>query len=386
MKRTLALFLTLLLALSWVAAEPLTPIHLTAHDARSVAMGDSFTALASGFQSLYGNPAGFAVGRGMITLANINMWGYVKPTTENISALTGMDFTNDQAGAISTIDTIIKSNGLGAGAAFGLGFTGGGLGLGATFVSEEYARGKTLLGTQFTSATQMNAIVGLAITLGPKDFNIKLGGDLRPFIRVEGSFSAIEMITSLMGGSSSGGSNDPLTLLQSQPALYGVGLAADLGAMFTMGPLAAGLSIRDIAPAFKFYDTNFGAVMNSDSSAQVDNGLTGQFKPEVTLGASFSPRLIPFVLEPSLYVEVKDLLALSDGQSSLWSLLHAGGELKVLSFIYFRGGVSEGWLSAGGGINLLILQADVGLFTEELSAYPGTKGRSGVAVNLRLHL
>jgi hypothetical protein len=387
MKRALILLLTVFLALSWATAQAVTPMHLTAKDARSVAMGDAFTALASGYQSLYGNPASFGVGRGMLTLANASVWGYIRPTTKNINDLTSMDFSNSTgtSAAIGTLNNLITQNGLGAGAAAGLGFTGGGLGLGVTMVSEEYARGNSLFGTNFTSATQANAVVGLAITLGTKTVGIKVGGDLRPFLRIEGSFPAITMITAMMGNSSTGGSSNPLDVLNNQPALYGLGLAADLGAIINLGSLSAGLSIRDIAPPFKFYSTNFGVVINGGNATANDRGITGQFVPDVTLGLGWTPKFIPGIIDPAVYFEVKDAINVIKNNSSLFNLLHIGGELRLLSFVYLRGGMDQGWLSAGAGINLLILEADVAAFTDELSKYPGNQGRSGIAANLRLH-
>ncbi|MEI6875667.1 MAG: hypothetical protein WCL50_11145 [Spirochaetota bacterium] len=380
MKRILTLLLTLAVFASLATAQATTPMSLTVKDARSIGMGGAFISLASGYQSLYGNPAGFGVGRGMLTLANTSVWAYVKPTTQNINELTSLTSgTNDQI--LDKVNQLITGNGIGLGAAVGLGFTGGGLGLGVTAVTEEYARGNTLLGTSFTSATQISAVAGLAITLGPKDFNVKIGGDLRPFLRVEGAFPAFSLVSAMATG------GDLLDVIMKSSASYGVGLAVDLGAMATMGSLSAGLSIRDIAPPFSYANTTFGDAIgyNGGSVTVSANDPKAQFIPDISLGVGWSPKVFPGLVDPSIYAEMQDPLGALSNKASIWNMVHVGGELKLLSFIYLRGGLNKGWLSAGGGIDLLILQADVALFTDELGQHPGDKPRSGVAANVRLH-
>jgi hypothetical protein len=377
MKRALFLIATVALALSWATAQ-ITPLPLQAKDARSIAMGGAFTALSSGYQSLYGNPAGFGLGRAKLTLANASVWGYVKPSSDNIGRLMNLGDA-ETSELMGTMNDLITQNGLGFGAAVGAGLVGGGLGIGATMVTEQYARGNTIMGTNFTSATQANVVLGLAIPFGSDRFGLRIGGDLRPFMRIDGSFPAWNLIEAMANG------DDPIAVIGTQPALYGLGIAADLGAQLSFGSLSAGIAIRDLAPPFSFTATNFetaiGGSVVSDPAAE-----KGQFLPNITFGLGWAPRLIPFILEPSLYFEVQDPLRASQDESVFWNLLHVGGEVKLLSFMYLRGGLSQGWMTAGAGINLLILQLDFAAFTDEMGRHPGDKPRSGVAANVRLHL
>lgn len=373
MKRIAIVFAALVALSAGIAAQPTIVQPLVVKDARSIAMGGAFDALSSGYQSLYGNPAGFAVGRGMLTLANASMWGFFRPDTDALKGL-GDD---PMATLLSQVST---NNGVGGGAALGLGYTGGGLGLGLTAVSEDYIHGATIAGAQLTSITQLNAIAGMAITLGPKNFNLKIGGDLRPFARIDSTQSATSLIQALAGGGS-----DPSALIMAYPANYGLSLAADLGLIASMNELSAGLSVRDITPPFGFGATTIGDILGKGgSSASTDT--QGQFLPDVSVGLSYSPRLIPYILEPSFYLELQDPVNAIANKESVWNLLHMGGELKLLSFVYLRGGLNQGWMTAGLGLDLLILQLDGAVFTEELGRHPGDFPRSGVAVNLRIHL
>ncbi|MEI6388681.1 MAG: hypothetical protein WCQ50_18860, partial [Spirochaetota bacterium] len=347
------------------------------------------TSLGSGYQSFYGNPAGFATGRFMLTLANVSAWGYVKPSVDNVDALSSV--INDLTGAgsggsggtsalIQSVGGLITGNGLGAGASGGLGFTGGGWGIGATAMADAYARGATLLGTSLAGAGQVNFIGGMAVTLGPKDFNLKLGGDIRPFVRVDSAMSVMSLLGSVGGG-------DPVAAVTGNEANYGLGLVADLGAIMTAGPLALGLSVRDIGSSFNYYSTtlaDLGTAINNPAGLSF---VTASFVPDITAGLSFSlmPAFLTWLIDPVAYVEVRHALDLLEPTANIWNLLHAGAEVKLLSFIYLRGGLSQGYMSAGAGVDLLILQADVGVFTEEMGAHPGDQARSGLAANVRLH-
>ena len=69
-----------------------------------------------------------------------------------------------------------------------------------------------------------------------------------------------------------------------------------------------------------------------------------------------------------------------DGIGSALDLLHAGAEVRLLSFITLRGGINRGWLSAGAGVRLIFIDLNFAVFTEELGALPGDDPRSGVAL------
>ena len=112
----------------------------------------------------------------------------------------------------------------------------------------------------------------------------------------------------------------------------------------------------------------------------------GQFPANIAIGLGWNPHLIPWLIDPTFYFEVQDPVRAAMQHDSFWNLLHAGAELKVLSFMYLRGGINQGWLTTGVGIDLLILEIDAAVFTEELGLHPGDLPRSGVAANVRLHL
>lgn len=383
-RRPLALFLVLL-ALSLlplsaqVTVDPLP--YLAPKDAKTMGMGGTFLALSSGYQSFFGNPAGFGLRKGSLTLANANAWAYVKPTQENLGLVQGILGEDPVGAAVGLASNLVTKGGVGAGASVGLGYAGHGLGLGAFVVNEEYISGATLLGAKVSTQTQVNLVLGLAVPIGTPDFNLTIGGDIRPFYRVDGEWSFSDVL-----GIVTGDAADPEAMVMELPARAGFGVMADLGATLTLGSLSAGLVIRDIAPMLSLNESTLGEVVASFESGGGPAGSGAEIPviPNITAGASFAPRLIPGLIDLKLYAELQDALRVIVDEDSPWKLLHAGGELRLLSFIYGRAGINRGWYSLGAGIDLLFIEIDAAVFTEELGRTPGAFGRSGFALQAAL--
>ncbi len=51
--------------------------------------------------------------------------------------------------------------------------------------------------------------------------------------------------------------------------------------------------------------------------------------------------------------------------------IHIGAEKNILKFLDLRGGINQGFIVGGFGINLFLLQLDYAYFTEEFSGYIG---------------
>jgi len=90
------------------------------------------------------------------------------------------------------------------------------------------------------------------------------------------------------------------------------------------------------------------------------------------------------VLDPSINVDLHDVIGALAGQKSIWTLLHIGAELKFLSFLTLRGGLDEGYLTAGLGVKLAFLDLNVAVFTQELGQYVGDTPNSGATLSLAI--
>lgn len=371
MKRTATILFSIAILASASFAD--TYPTLTPKNAVSMALGGSFTSIPTAQFSFFGNPAAFAAKKGSLTLIQTDAWAYVKPTSDNLDVLAeliGGD-SNQAALAGSLMPT---NNGFGGGASIGLGYAGKGLGIGIFAISDNWAEGDSVPGAVLQSDTQVSAVVGLGVPLQLGDsVRLSIGGDLRPFYRIR---AAVSLADYLSGAENFDGIN------------AGFGLAMDLGAHLELGSLGIGLAIRDIAPPFPIWQGDLEtlkASLEQGSLPQADDGAEkAVFLPSVTAGLSWKPKLIPGLIDPALYFELQDPVAVIqewDGIGSALNLTHLGAEVTFLKIVTLRAGLNRGWLSFGGGVNLLILDLNAAVFTEELGALPGDKPRSGFSLS-----
>jgi hypothetical protein len=355
--------------------------YIAPKDARAMGLGGTFTSLSSGFSSFYGNPAGFAAPVGDLTVLDLATWAYFKPTSSNISKVSRIASGKaSQSETISTVNDLVVENGFGGGAMTGLGYAGKGFALGFFAVTDNYASGDTIMGVRMASSTSVNAVIGLGAPIRLGDAVLEIGGDARPFYRIDsaaGGWSLLNLITS--SGS-----------VMDEPVTAGFGLAMDLGASLDLGALSFGLSVRDISPSFLMDATTLGSVGSSVAGGGLSLPETSATRvqplPYVSLGAAWKPRVFRNFLDPALFIEVQDPVGIARRQESVWELLHVGAELRVLNFIIARAGVNKGWLSAGLGLDLYIVRIDGAVFTEELGAHPGDQPRTGITLQAVIRL
>ena len=186
-------------------------------DPRTMAMGGAFVAMSQGYQNFFGNPSGFA-GKRELTLLSVNPWVYISPTTDNIAMLSEAIGGGDVS--LGSLGGLLTTNGFGAGLAFGTGLSGGGLGIGLVGGFDAYVRGKTAVGAKGTLDGTLAAIIGIGLPVNLFGFDMTVGGNLRPFLRLTGPIEATELL-GLIGGDEA----DPMAM----PVDVGFGLAADLG-------------------------------------------------------------------------------------------------------------------------------------------------------------
>jgi len=389
MKRMLTIVLVLLLAGGAVFAQTTRLDATTPRDARSMAMGGAFIAMSEGYQSLYGNPAAFADKKAEFTLLSVNPWLYFVPTTDNIDTFKEIieGGGDDQAAIISALSDLITENGFGAGASFGLGWVGKGLGLGLVGGADAYISGNTLLGSTGTVDGQIAGVVGIGVPLNLGPFRLQVGGDVRPYLRMTGEIVGTDMI-GFFAESSEGEEFDPMDL----EVDVGFGLAVDLGAKLELGQLVSvGLAIRDLSTKQTYARSPLGDVLSALENGDLPEGEDAEYtiSPNITIGASVTP--IPVflrkVVDVTVTAEIQDPLKVMADESSLWNLFHIGAEADLLGGLFaVRTGLNKGWISFGAGIDLLILELNVAIFTEEMGPRPGDNPRTGVTAEVAIRL
>lgn len=378
MKRV-ALALTAAVLLSApLAAQPASGFFVK--DARSLGLGGTFFSVSEGYRSLYGNPAGLATREPELTILGLSSWTYLRSGAESMdllmSAVKGASSDRDAA-----LKSLLADNGFGSGFHLGIGYAGKGLGLGFFITQDAYAARQVVADLNTVQAEtnfQANAVIGLAFPVDLLGLNLTVGVDLRPFFQAVGSVSLEDLVAAMDSGSTAA--------FLGQTVVGGFGLAVDLGASLKLGAFTVGLVVRDIAPAFSVNSGTLGELLTSWSSGSDAGSLT--LTPYAAVGVQYHPDLgaLAQYFDPRVLVEFQDPVSVIQGNESFLNMLHAGVEIKTLSFLVLRAGVNAGYFSAGAGLDLLYLEINAAVFTEELGSSPGENGRSGIVVETAIRL
>ena len=182
-----------------------------------------------------------------------------------------------------------------------------------------------------------------------------------------------------------------LAALGSADAYYGVGIGLDVGAIAELGWFTAGLSIRDLAGTQFRYNTTKFSVLQSALGSSLQFPTSGTLVTadqytipmDIAVGVVFHPDLGAFshIVDPSISLDLQDVVGAFSGQVSPWTLIHFGVESRFFSFFTLRAGINQGYLTMGGGLKFLVFDLNFALFTRELGAHIGDKPLSGMSMN-----
>jgi len=343
--------------------------------------GGAFIADAHGYNSLFYNPAGFARSEGSLTISDTTAWVYANPARfmDSIGNAGTEEITN-------FVNQEITTGGLGYGFSQGIGYVGGGLGLGAAFIMDSYLYDPNAFDAKGDITFTLGFIAGLGVPVDLLGIKFNLGADVRPMIRLHAPFdhnTALDLLNAAMSG------GDLLASFDSVNAKHGFGLGLDLGAIAELGNLNVGVSIRDfLDTSFKYTENSFETIMDSlgssgsfpDSGTEVPEDY--HIPMDIGVGVAYYPDwgFLGALIEPSFYADLQDVIGVIRDKRSPWALLHMGTEVKMLSFLKLRAGLNQGYITLGGGIELLFLDLNIALFTREMGKHLGDRPNSGITI------
>jgi hypothetical protein len=375
---TLIIF-TFVIAASIAAQDSIS--NLSPKDARSMGMGGGFKVFSTGYQSFFGNPAGYA-DRRSITLADVALWSYVDPSPANIQALS--DIAQGEMALTEAqryLGRQVAENDLGAGLSLGFGWTGEGLGLGLTMISEALATGPDYGSAKATIRNEASAILGIAfpVDLGP--FALTLGADVRAFYRLD---STNDWLFSTLADAflNKSGYNAQIAGLDLSG---GSGFAVDGGLTLRIGGFSLGVLVRDYGYSLTAGETSIGEITESYYLPFAGDTVY-TLEPRYYVGMGLMLNHTKW-LRSSIYVESDDpagyLQGLENGVSSSFDLLHMGMELNFARFLALRVGFNKGLLSFGLGLDLSLIELDVAIFSEHPS---DDRIRTGIALQASIRI
>ncbi len=389
----------LLISLAFLGAESLTYIpSMSWYNPRIMAMGGEVSADPDGFSAFVSNPAGFAgekkvdsktgetVRKGEFTLFSLQTALIANPfrAVELAGAIDDggdpmslfLDFTMNQ----------LAENGMGAKVDMAVAaYSGGGWGFG-TFLSG----GALFPQSDLALATEGNGYADLTLELGyahvflVSDFDITVGGDIRP---------AYRMIVPLTVSNIMNGISD-LTAL---PTISGFGIALDAGTTVEWRNLTFAVSLRDIGHTkYKMYEVPFSELGNFSSQVATDSVYTTPMS--LTLGVGYEPRLggLDWLVKTTMVASYKTDLLLTGlpilgidplsyydyTQGSFYKSLHLGVETKWLNLIYLRAGLNGGYFTAGTGLDFIIGELNLAVFSTETGRTAGQSSQLGASLEL----
>jgi len=384
MKRML-LSLSVLLAITATAFAQTTYTEppLAPQSPVVMAQGGSFAANASGFDSLYTNPAGFSSGKPSLTILAANPWVYAFPDQQTIDGITAT--MADPLSGISQLSSLLTSSGTGVGVLAGLGYVGNGFGIGAIITNDTFAYGVNLLGITVSSNITAALIAGASLPLHLGPVTITPGADVRPMYRI----SARNMsITNFMGLFAGGALSDVQV-----DVLSGMAIAFDAGVNVSIGPLTAAMIVRDIGnTTFSYSSSSLSDTVNALTSFSLPQGTpvdatVAEYVTPMSFhaGLEFHPDLGSFasVIDPSVSAEYV-IPSFTDLTQVAWNNIHVGAEVGLLNFIHLRAGLNQGYVTFGAGVKLLFFDVNMAYFSRELGAYPGARQNQGVTAEVAL--
>ena len=178
--------------------------------------------------------------------------------------------------------------------------------------------------------------------------------------------------------------------LSAVDVLTGFAIGFDLGVIAEWKLLSIGLSMRDIGHTRYLYQlSSIDGIMNDPFTGTDYTGLEYITPMTLRIGIGVHPDFGKFskIIDPKVHIEyvipmIDSALVTSYEDQSFWVNLHAGAEVKLLSFLSLRAGYSSGYLSAGVGIDLFIAELNAAIFSTETGSHSGSSQQIGASMEL----
>ena len=182
-------------------------------------------------------------------------------------------------------------------------------------------------GPSFPAATgdltgTLGLIGGLSVPFDVGGFKLHVGGDVRPMVRVHALLTN-PVAVGILNALSTGG--DVLAQLGAAPALYGVGIGLDVGAIAELGVFNVGLSIRDLGGTQFRYNTAPFSALTSSLTSSLQFPSSGSFVADqyvipmdIGLGVAFHPDFGTFnnTIDPSVGLDMRNIVGALSGTVS----------------------------------------------------------------------
>jgi hypothetical protein len=353
----------LILALSavWIIGygARLYGIDDSEHMARPVlpmvrAMGDAFTAVANDENTVFYNPAGYAIITKSITsVFSLGIKLNIDDTALRLynALISGTDVTSS-----GNIDTYLSDTtvALGITGPIFIGRVGNNFGF-AFFNSInpllDTRPGGILPSARFDAFTDIGIVGGYGISV-PFLEGLYAGANLKLLLRTKSEIDGTVLAVL-----------DTVSDTSEIPVSRAVGFGSDIGLLYIPHTwISFGLTAHD------FFGTRFSEWKSVNRSEDLSSSM---IKPRIAFGIAFypfHPEREPLQFRNFVVAfDYKDLL----DYTSVFSNIKFGASFDTLRILTLRAGIDGGYLSGGIGFNLNIFHIYLAYFVDELGAYAG---------------
>lgn len=381
-----------LLLSSWgLSAEEVYLGSFSPLSPRLMASGMAGTATARGIDALWTNPAGLArPSKDMVTFLDTQGNLFITPNQinglvnlVNSGKLSNFSLTDPASlEAVDFLQDLLASNGLGFGASvtpFGMVING--LGMALNFSTDTYARGDTLTGTTSVTEAIIGGVIGFAMPVKLGAVTLYFGIDVRPMGRLVSFNSVVDVLGSLGPSGTS--------LVSTAKVGLSPAFAIDVGVLGEVGDWSFGASLRDSSTPLNYKFYTLEKVLANPGNLGAGEASVDTYLVPLTLaaGAAWEPRegAVWNVVVPKVSLDLS--IPFQGEQTPSWGTwFHLGTEVTILNYLSLRAGLNQGYVTAGFGIRLGILESSFAVYSQELGRYAGEERRTSMALGARIIL
>jgi len=136
----------------------------------------------------------------------------------------------------------------------------------------------------------------------------------------------------------------------------GSGVSADIGLMYDLAFI-------------KLFDTTVALV--AQNVPKMDMGDAKDIKTQFNAGISLKKSFAGF--GALLALDYRDITSNIGDDDDIPKRIHMGAEVKLPKILALRGGINQGYLTAGATVDFWVLRFDVATYAEEAGAYAGQR-------------
>ena len=375
MKKSIVFVLVVFVLLGGVFAEE--KIHSTPlkwYCPEILAQGGSATANVKGYNSLFTNPAGFATDKG-----EFNIFTAQPSAAQDIFQY--MDDRVDKS-FLESILNQITTNGVGANMQVSIGYVGHGIGIGGfSSLESSFPQVDTPLGAKGDVWWTSGIIAGYSLGFNFFGIDWKVGADVRPMYRIMMKDVDVCTLVDVIERAE----DDSIEL----DVLSGFGLGFDVGLQGTWHDLTLGLSLRDVGRTnFNYVEKTINRKFQTIKGTKKD--CVDKYVAPMTMnvGLAYNPQFsFSHIVDSTIHADLAIPLS-SESKideftvGSIWTRLNMGAEIEFADLVALRLGCSGGYFSCGLGVEFLVFDINLAIFSQETGVYAGDQRTMGAAFEL----